>query len=359
MKVLLLLLVAGARFASSRCECGYTTGDAGDGESMVFMDLLETDFTRINDISKNADWIRQQFNVSAENGRGEYGKSFLPNNIVVLPAEGEALSSPDSNLGLLVSSGISDDAVPAAEIDTARRDLHWGSYRTGMKLSATNGTCAAFFWYLNDTQEIDVEFLSREFEPGKGIYPVNLVIQSMQSREAGYDASKTGTFKRVNLDFDPTDAFHEYRFDYTAGKVVFYTDSKQVAMMHGSAIPSAAGHLILQHWSNGNPKWSGGPPAKDAMLRVSYIKAYFNSSHTQYQADLTRRCRDKSANEAACIVPDVTAGNASSGGVFLGDQGNATGLEPEEGEESVGGNQRCQSRAGSLLVAMVAIVVLS
>lgn len=211
---------------------------------------------------------------------------------------------------------------------------------------------------MNDTQEIDVEFLSREFDPEEGTYPVNLVIQSRQSREAGYDASKTGTFQRLDLGFDPTAGFHEYRFDYMPERVVFYADSKQLAVMQGRAIPSDAGHLILQHWSNGNPKWSGGPPAKDAMLRVSYVKAYFNSSDAQYQADLTRQCRDRRANEAACMVPNVTAGNASTGGVFLSDEGNVTGQETNDGEESVGGNQCCQSRAGSLLVVMVAAVII-
>ncbi|KPM46286.1 hypothetical protein AK830_g312 [Neonectria ditissima] len=358
MNLLLLLLIAGVRFVSSRCECGYVTKDAGDDEPMVFMDLLETDFTENNDVSKSSDWTRQQFNVSAENGRGVYGKSFLPSNIVILPAEREASSSPGSCLGLRVSSTICDDAVSAAEIDTARRDLHWGSYRAGMKLSATNGTCAAFFWYLNDTQEIDVEFLSREFNFEEGIYPVNLVIQSKQSREAGYDASKTDTFKRIDLDFDPTAGFHEYRFDYTPGKVVFYADSKRLAVMQGGAIPSAAGHLILQHWSNGNPKWSGGPPAQDAMLRVGYIKAYFNSSDAQHQADLTRQCRDRRANGAACMIPDVTAGNASTGGDFLNDEGNTTGQETNDDEENGGGSQCCQSKVGSLLVAMVAAVLI-
>ncbi|KAH7127703.1 glycoside hydrolase family 16 protein [Dactylonectria macrodidyma] len=350
---LFLWLISGVLLVSSRCECGYTSKAQGSDVPMVFMDLLETDFTRIKDLSENPGWVRQQFNVSAENGRGAYGKAFTPSNIITLSMDGEAGSGRRPGLGLRVGSAIQDDAVPVAEIDTARRDLHWGSYRAGMKLTATNGTCAAFFWYFNDTQEIDMEFLSREFDSGKGVYPMNLVIQSKQSQEAGFDASKTGTFRRVNLDFDPTAGFHEYRFDYTPGLVIFYTDSKQVAVMDGSEMPSAAGHLILQHWSNGNPKWSGGPPAKDAMLTVSYVKAYFNSSDEQGHATLTDKCHEAGTNGTACLIPDVMAINASTGGAFLSDEGNVLGKGTGDGEENTGGRHFSPAW---LLVAVMAIL---
>lgn len=168
--------------------------------------------------------------------------------------------------------------------------------------------------YFNDTQEIDVEFLSREFDQERGIYPVNLVVQSRLSMESGYDASNTGTFQRVNLTFDPTTAYHEYRFDYMAGQVFFYADSELLGQMNGSAMPSAAGHLILQHWSNGNPFWSGGPPDQDAVITVSYVKAYFNSSSG---AGTRNSCHDAGADRAICAIPDVTAVNASTGGDFF------------------------------------------
>lgn len=58
-----------------------------------------------------------------------------------------------------------------------------------------------------------MEFLSQDYSPETHLYPVNLVIQSAKSMRAGYDANRTEGFKRVNLGFDPTDGFHEYRFD--------------------------------------------------------------------------------------------------------------------------------------------------
>lgn len=169
-----------------------------------------------------------------------------------------------------------------------------------------------------------MEFLSREFDAKKKIYPVNLVIQSEASRQAGYDASKTGTFKVVNLTFDPTLGFHEYRFDYLPSRVLFYADSQLLAEMNGSSVPSGPGHIILQHWSNGNPLWSGGPPEQDAILTVSYVKAYFNSSDSHLQSSWAESCQkarddgsDSSDNERVCTIADVTAANASTGGTFF------------------------------------------
>ena len=302
------------------CGCGYRV--AGENNApWLFTQALESDFTKVTDLSHDAEWVRQQFNVTAEAGRGKYGKAFSLNNVA---PKSPSLDASNSNGGiqLRVGGNVVDGAVPTAEIDSARMDMYWGSYRAGMKLTNVKGTCGAFFWYFNDTQEIDMEFLSREFDSDKKIFPVNLVVQSRASAKSGYDASKTGTYKTVNLGFNPMEAFHEYRFDYLRNKVYFYADSKLLAEMEGNAIPDSAGHLILQHWSNGNPKWSGGPPKEDATMTVSYVKAYFNSSHVEATTKGLGQCKDSASQ--LCDVKDVTARNASSGGEFLTNQDGKT-----------------------------------
>ncbi|KAF7543686.1 hypothetical protein G7046_g9947 [Stylonectria norvegica] len=351
---LLILLAAVLQLASSLCECGYSATLPNVSEPVVFTEMMETDFTRVQDMAHSPDWVRQQFNVSAKAGRGVYGKMFMPDNVVSAPRDGDAPdASSDREVGLelRVGSKIGDDAVPAAEVDTKRVDLYWGSYRAGMKLTDVNGTCAAFFWYFNDTQEIDIEFLSREFDRDRDVYPINLVVQSKQSMEAGYDASATGTFSRVNLTFDPAAAFHEYRFDYLPNEVLFYADSKLLARMEGSNMPSTAGHLILQHWSNGNPKWSGGPPAQDAVLTVSYVKAYFNSSDSRRQGDGAGRCHDASGDGAVCAIPNVTAANASTGGDFFTVHVGGTDKE-DSGQD---GRRRCRRMLWVSLVTMAVV----
>ncbi|KAH6604075.1 concanavalin a-like lectin glucanase [Trichoderma cornu-damae] len=380
LRAMLVALVLMPCLVAADCECGFVTrgsvrqkrdGGGGDGEGsqpLLFTTMLESKFFELKNISRDGTWRRQQYNVSARAGRGEYGKSFATSNVYSISSNGEGAAADaagsgtggDDGIGLVVGSTVANDAVPVAELDSARSDMHYGSYRAGMKLTAVNGTCAAFFWYLNDTQEIDMEFLSREFDADKGVYPVNLVIQSEASQQAGYDASKTGTFKVVNLTFDPTLGFHEYRFDYLPGRVLFYADSQLLAEMDGSSVPSGAGHLILQHWSNGNPLWSGGPPERDAVLTVSYVKAYFNSSDAGAQSGWAESCQKaQDSGDAVCAIPDVTAANASTGGTFFNTSdpnqpsGGGSGGNDDSGAVRLSGSTWPTAASALLLVLMM------
>ncbi len=149
-----------------------------------------------------------------------------------------------------------------------------------------------------------MEFLSSEFNVENNTFPVNLVLQSAQSVAQGYNAAGTGNYIVANLPFNPTTGFHEYRIDFVPGSVIFYADSHVLASMDTSAVPTQAGHLILTHWSNGNPLWSAGPPAVDAVMTVSYVKSYFNSSLTERTQAFESRCKDPHAPYAVCRIPD-------------------------------------------------------
>ncbi|KAK2042279.1 concanavalin A-like lectin/glucanase [Colletotrichum somersetense] len=292
--------------ARAACECGYSANITGTVE--VFTDLIETDFTKVIDIKNDTDWVRQEFNRTNTNARGPLGEKFQPTNIAAVhegsSSNGFSSTKADAGLQLLVESSTVDGLVPGAEIDSARSDLQYGSFRAMMKVPDVAGTCAAFFWYHNDTQEIDMEFLTREFNPSNNSFPVNIVLQSRAALEKGYDASSTGNFLTINLGFNPTTEFHEYRIDYLRDKVIFYADGKVLGAMNGSAVPTQGGHLILQHWSNGNPLWSGGPPKTDAIMTVASVKAYFNSSLETRKADHESRCIDPVAPGAVCAIPD-------------------------------------------------------
>lgn len=132
-----------------------------------------------------------------------------------------------------------------------------------------------------------MEFLSKQFKESGGA--VNLVLQSPESIAHGYDASNTSAFEVMPLPFRPDDQFHEYRFDWTEDKVTFYVDGEYIHEMHDH-IPVEAGHLFMNHWSNGDKAWSAGPPMADTPLTVSYIKAYFNSTDPERMEAHKDRC---------------------------------------------------------------------
>lgn len=193
-----------------------------------------------------------------------------------------------------------------------------------------------------------MEFLSREFNTANASYPVNLVLQSRASAEAGYDASATSTYQVVHLPFDPRAAFHEYRMDFVPGRVVFYADGAVLADMTsaGGGVPVTAGHLALNHWSNGNADWSGGPPAQDAVMEVRYVKAYFNSSEAARQRAFADRCVAPAAVGAVCDIPEVTAGNDSAAGFFFTGQKNMSGNQTVSGDNGVSGSGAVRSTFG-------------
>jgi beta-glucanase (GH16 family) len=182
-----------------------------------------------------------------------------------------------------------------------------------------------------------MEFLSKQFRPSAG--SVNLVLQTPDSVRAGYDASGTPAYAVPLLPFAPDAQFHEYRFDWSPDKISFYADGHWLADMTVFS-PNAPGHLVLNHWSNGDAAWSAGPPESDAVMTIAYIKAYFNSSDPARQAEYAARCASPNAR-SVCQIPDQRTppdpagpqGNQTAktyffsqdpGHVPLGADGNAT-----------------------------------
>lgn len=148
-----------------------------------------------------------------------------------------------------------------------------------------------------------MEFLSKEFNSTHNL--VNLINQTPESLKQGFDAAGTPGYRKYGLNFNPSDGYHEYRFDWTPDKITYYVDSKAVWNLTYS-VPSANGHLVLNHWSNGDPLWSAGPPKSDSAFTVNYVKAYFNSSDANEEKKFSKAC-SKFDPAFVCEVPDNTA----------------------------------------------------
>jgi len=250
----------------------------------------------------------------------------------------------DAGVQLSVGGGIPTNGyVPVAQMNSAREDLLYGTFRALMKITPVPGTCSAFFWvrpndtcpisivlaphaismeakltelkYFSNSQEIDFEILSSQFNFENGTFPINLILQSEQSAQQGFVNVGSPNWKVVNLPFDPTSAFHEYRIDFVPGNVIFYADEKALAKISTTAVPTSPGHLILNNWSNGDPTWSAGPPAQKAVTTVAYVKAYFNSSDPARQEAANLRCTDPSSQGSKCPIDDQSIA-PNSGSLF-------------------------------------------
>lgn len=134
----------------SNCECGYVV------ENNLYTDLLETDFLHADSVT--GDWQAQEYKVTADASRGQYGKHASPNNVVSNPTKrkddwsGSGTKGGDAGMELIVRGGVpKDKLIPIAELVSRREDLYYGSYRTAMKLTGVNGTCGAFFWVCQES----------------------------------------------------------------------------------------------------------------------------------------------------------------------------------------------------------------
>lgn len=145
--------------------------------------------------------------------------------------------------------------------------------------------------YKNDTREIDVELLSYQDTGSSPTSPANFVLHA--DGPAGKAVSQ--------LPFHPSDGYHEYRFDWSPGKVSFYADGGYIKDLT-EGIPTDPGSILLNHWSNGDPNWSKGPPTADVIMTVAYVKAYFNKPSEGIRA--RGQCVDSNAKDAVCQIPD-------------------------------------------------------
>jgi hypothetical protein len=157
-------LVMGTLAAAS-CECGYSSSIDGSASPSVFTDIIESDFLHVQNIALDTDWRRQEYNVTAEAGRGPYGMNFTIQNVVSNPILNESVWTgpgefgPNPGVQLSVGGGIpANGYVQVAEMDSSREDLLWGTYRAAMQLTLEPGTCSAFFWVCLLLSSLRTEF---------------------------------------------------------------------------------------------------------------------------------------------------------------------------------------------------------
>jgi len=310
------LVLALSQLAHAACECGYSVNASTSNEFAFYTDLIENDWlhTDTNNITSTG-WIAQEYSVNAADAHGNFGKRTKVGNVDTNPLKdkfswsGETENGGDPGLRITVRGDHSDGYVSGGEVVSLRDDIWYGSFRVGMKLTGVHGTVGSMFWYWNNSQELDLELLSKDFNNSQGA--VNFVMHTPESWERGGDASNTTGYRLQPLPFRPDEQFHEYRFDWSPGKVDYYVDGQWVWQMNHQ-VPDHPGSLHMNHWSNGNPQWSTGPPDTDAIMTVSYVKAYFNTSNKAHNDGYRQRWANWNASQV-CQIPDQKSAPDTAG----------------------------------------------
>ena len=247
---------------TAECACGYTVNRTDGDNYALFTDLFETDFLHVPDVTFNntysIGWEPQTYNTSAAVSDGPYGMAKDATNLIpnFIPDRYD-WSGPgctregDPGLQLWTRSKLVQDGeqhiVPCAEIVSQREDILYGSFRIAMKTAGVNGTCGAFFFYRNDSQEIDLEILSAEQQNEAKSWPVHLVVQNTSSASE-YDETTSNQLV-YDLPFAPGGSiadYNEYRFDWMPGRIDYYINSRFMWSTTEN-IPSTSGRIHISH----------------------------------------------------------------------------------------------------------------
>lgn len=161
----------------------------------------------------------------------------------------------------------------SSSITSWRDDILYGSFRMSAKMSPVEGTSFGFFFFYSVTEEIDIEVLAHE--QSKGIIRVSIqpIIRDNLNRASNLSQ------KIIDLDMPLSNDFLEYRFDWFKSRVDFFIDSRYYHSLNVN-IPSHHGKIVINHRSNGNPKWSRGPPETSSDVQIRSVDLYFNSSES-------------------------------------------------------------------------------
>ncbi|KAI8372917.1 concanavalin A-like lectin/glucanase domain-containing protein [Radiomyces spectabilis] len=160
--------------------------------------------------------------------------------------------------------------MTSGSFGTRRADILYGSFRAVMKITDEPGTVGAFYFFRDNKHELDIELLSRNKHPWQAYFAAHPQIYNQDG-----SASQLTHGKYV-LDNDLSSDYHEYRIDWLPNRAEFFVDG-QKAHEFTTNVPDLPGRMLVNHWTDGNPNFSGGPPTKPATLSVKSLTYYFNT----------------------------------------------------------------------------------
>jgi len=174
-------------------------------------------------------------------------------------------------LNLRVDGGQTAMPYSCGEVTTKVSNIRYASVRTVAVFSETPGVCNGMFFYADNNQETDIEWLSDpQSQSNNG--DLKLWFENQAT-----DSSIAKTVFNVTAPASPTTTEHEYRLDWLSDRVNFYVDGVFIQEIDQN-VPSAPGSWVFNNWANGDPGWTAGPPAEDALFKIKKIDMYYNTA---------------------------------------------------------------------------------
>ncbi|KEF58761.1 uncharacterized protein A1O9_03604 [Exophiala aquamarina CBS 119918] len=184
-------------------------------------------------------------------------------------------SSDGSQTYLTLRTTRLQDFQSVVQLVSRPDNLLHASMRTRMKIisdgkdgdNVAGGAVVGFFTYESDTQESDIEVLTK--------HPSDIVELSTQpasSTTPGADASVT-----IPNGKDWTE-WVEYRMDWFAGRNIWYLD-EEMMLNSTDSVPTEPSQLMLNLWSNGQSFSGRMRPGREVYVAVQWIEIAYNVSN--------------------------------------------------------------------------------
>ncbi len=148
------------------------------------------------------------------------------------------------------------NTLDGGQLETREYDHLYGSYRVSMKLPDAPSSITGFFLYRAPDyyHEVDIEVVN---DPSGKVWFTTYA-----------DGKVTNSYETY-LGFDPTEDYHEYRFDLYPDKASFYINGILFKSFKGGLTDKPM-KLMINSWF---PHWLDGiKPETDAVTRVEWIK---------------------------------------------------------------------------------------
>jgi len=244
-----LFLVLALYDVASACDC--------------FMDEARAVWTDALLIPKfdSLDVLRKDFILPEFVTQGLAGSSFGPKPSNVEVKNGQ------------VHLNVQGQTTRGAEMQSWRDDILFGSFTAAVTYPTIAGTCAGVFVIMPGTNatlengELDIEYLSSK--PDVFHYVVH-------PRKFLADGNADPESFQISLQEPQAAGTRIVRLDWIPGQVNFFVNSKWTVTMRTKVDAPAV--FIVNHWTNGDPNWSGGPPAQTSSLVIEWLSLAFNTT---------------------------------------------------------------------------------
>lgn len=165
-----------------------------------------------------------------------YNHSFVPANVAV----------SGGYLRISVPGGQKTSPIKCGEVTTLESKIKYASVRTYARFSSAPGTVQGQFFYRNDRQEMDIEYLS---DPNSQSNPGPNKAPNLQYTNQANDGNTShATYSPGPAPTTPYTQIHEYRIDWVPGKSTYFLDGV-LQKTFTTNVPTVAGSWVMKFHS--------------------------------------------------------------------------------------------------------------